>query len=232
MSLPDEKAEENERPTSPNLLNRVFSHLSTISGRIYSVAEDEASIDEDFGWGGMPEVKVMEAAQAENTHVERKLGLTWNHLTVKGLAADASYNENVISQFIPEKLKRGSGAAKASLKTIIDDSHGCVKPGEMLVVLGRPGAGCTTLLKVLANRRKGYKEIEGQISYGSLDHNEAAKYRWQIVMNTEEETFFPTLTTGQTLDFATRMKVPYKVPTGTVPAMRLESQLRSFSSNY
>src|ERR1035438_9287467 len=33
----------------------------------------------------------------------------------------------------------------APLKTILEDNHGCVKPGEMLLVLGRPGAGCTTL---------------------------------------------------------------------------------------
>lgn len=31
-------------------------------------------------------------------------------------------------------------------------------------------------------------------------------------MNTEDELFFPTLTVGQTTDFATRMKVPYHRP--------------------
>lgn len=214
MAPPTEKPEETDSEWHPTLINRVISRISVLSGRTHSVDDAESSIDEDFGWEEMPEVKAMEAAQAANTPSERKLGLTWNHLTVKGVAAEASYNENVISQFIPEKLKRASGAVKPSLKTIIDDSHGCVKPGEMLLVLGRPGAGCTTLLKVLANRRKGFKEIDGQVKYGSLDHKAAAKYRGQIVMNTEEETFFPTLSTGQTLDFATRVKVPYKVPTG------------------
>lgn len=185
-----------------------------MSGRTHSIADVDESVDEDPDWRVLPEAKAMELAQTEDTHVGRKLGLTWKNLTVKGLAADASFNENIISQFIPEELKRGSGMSKASLRTIIDDSHGCVNPGEMLLVLGRPGAGCTTLLKVLANRRKGYKEIGGWVNYGSLDHKAAAKYRGQIVMNTEEETFFPTLTTGQTMDFATRMKVPYTVPAG------------------
>ncbi|KAL5611322.1 hypothetical protein FOBRF1_007439 [Fusarium oxysporum] len=33
-------------------------------------------------------------------------------------------------------------------------------------------------------------------------------------MNTEEEIFFPTLSVEQTIDFATRMKVPYHLPAG------------------
>jgi ABC-type multidrug transport system ATPase subunit len=93
------------------------------------------------------------------------------------------------------------------LRTIIEDSHGCVKPGEMLLVLGRPGAGCTTLLKMLANRRLGYAEVTGDVKWGTLDPKQAEHFRGQIVMNTEEELFFPALTVGQTIDFATRMKV-------------------------
>jgi ATP-binding cassette subfamily G (WHITE) protein 2 (SNQ2) len=33
-------------------------------------------------------------------------------------------------------------------------------------------------------------------------------------MNTEDEIFFPTMSVGATLDFATRMKVPYRLPPG------------------
>lgn len=77
----------------------------------------------------------------------------------------------------------------------------------MLLVLGRPGAGCTTLLKVLANRRRGYAEVTGDVRWGTLDPKQAEQFRGQITMNTEEEVFFPSLTVGQTIDFATRMKV-------------------------
>jgi ABC-type multidrug transport system ATPase subunit len=34
-------------------------------------------------------------------------------------------------------------------------------------------------------------------------------------MNTEEELFFPTLSVGKTMDFATRLKVPEVLPKGT-----------------
>lgn len=84
----------------------------------------------------------------------RSLGVTWKDLTVKVVPADAALQENVLSQF--NKVQQAKEARnKAPLKTILDGSSGCVKPGEMLLVLGRPGSGCTTLLKMLANKRKG-----------------------------------------------------------------------------
>jgi ABC-type multidrug transport system ATPase subunit len=72
--------------------------------------------------------------------------------------ADALVQENVISQFnILQQIKEGR--QKPELKTILDNSFGSVRPGEMLLVLGRPGSGCTTLLKMLANKRKGCVKI-------------------------------------------------------------------------
>ncbi|KAM3455787.1 hypothetical protein MY3296_002205 [Beauveria thailandica] len=105
---------------------------------------------------------------------------------VAGVGANATFKEN----------------------TIIDNSHGCVKPGEILLVLGRPGSGCTTLLCVLANNRRGFKEAAGVVHYGNMTADEAKQYRGQIIMNTEEEIFFPTLTVEATIDFASRVKVP------------------------
>ncbi|KAF2017942.1 ABC-transporter [Aaosphaeria arxii CBS 175.79] len=137
-----------------------------------------------------------------------KLGVTWQNLTVKGVSSDAFFNENVLSQLNP----LGKSSDKIPKKTIIDESFGCVKPGEMLLVLGRPGAGCTTLLSMLSNRRLGYAEIDGQVSFGSMSSDEAEDYRGQIVMNTEEEIFFPALSVGDTIDFAARLKVPHNLP--------------------
>ncbi|KAH6706458.1 atrB, ABC transporter [Leptodontidium sp. MPI-SDFR-AT-0119] len=212
-----------ERPTTPraseeqssdNVITRALSRISAIGSRInggeFPNDVEDSSDDDASNWDRMPEVKALrgEDGGGNGAQKARRLGLTWSGLTIKGIGADACFNENVISQFLPEKLKGGGGAGEESLRTIIHDSHGCVKPGEMLLVLGRPGAGCTSLLKVLSNRRTTFAEVDGQVNFGSLTPEEATKYRGQIVMNTEDELFFPTLTVGETIDFATRMKTP------------------------
>jgi ABC-type multidrug transport system ATPase subunit len=162
-------------------------------------------------WSITEEVKEIKQWNESNGGKAKKLGVTWQNLTVRGISSDAAFNENVISQFNPF----GKSATKNTpMKTIIESSYGCVKPGEMLLVLGRPGAGCTSLLSMLSNHRLGYAEVNGDVHFGSMTADDAQDYRGQVIMNTEEEVFFPTLTVGDTIDFATRMKVPYHLPPG------------------
>ncbi|KAJ5736002.1 ABC multidrug transporter atrF [Penicillium malachiteum] len=157
----------------------------------------------------------------------QELGVTWQNVNVDVISADSAVQENFFSQFnIPQHIKESR--SKAPLRTILHNSHGCVKPGEMLLVLGRPGSGCTTLLKMLANRRGGYQSVQGDVRFGSLTADEAENFRGQIVMNTEEELFFPTLTVGQTMDFATRLKVPFKLPNGVESAEEYSKQSKEF----
>lgn len=52
-------------------------------------------------------------------------------------------------------------------------------------MLGRPGSGCTSLLRVLSNDRETFDEISGDTMYGSLGDKEAKKYRQQIMFNNE-----------------------------------------------
>ncbi|KAL9044464.1 MAG: hypothetical protein Q9214_002399 [Letrouitia sp. 1 TL-2023] len=179
------------------------------SRSVYSDRDiDHPPISKAEDWALMPDLKNYAERGEKDNFKGRKLGVTWKNLTVKGVGADAAFNENVTSQFnIPRNISEARHGPP--LNTILDDTHGCVKPGEMLLVLGRPGSGCTSLLKMLANRRHGYAEVNGDVSFGSMTAKQALQFRGQIVMNTEEELFFPTLTVGQTVDFATRMKVPY-----------------------
>lgn len=157
----------------------------------------------------------------------RELGITWQDLTVEALSTDAAIHENVLSQFnIPTKVRESRH--KPPLRTILDNSHGCVKPGEMLLVLGRPGSGCTTLLNMLANKRHGYANISGSVKYGSMDAKEAHNYRGQILMNTEEEVFFPSLSVGQTMDFASRLKMSAHLPQGATSQEEQREAFRDF----
>lgn len=135
------------RPQHPQgeSLARAFTNNSIISGRTRSRAYDDSEEDEkaepiSSDWSMAPELRTIKQ-QGEKDEVKgRRLGLTWRNLTVKGVGADAAINESVGSQFnIPKIIKEGRGGSP--LNTLVDNSHGCVKPGEMLLVLGRPGAG-------------------------------------------------------------------------------------------
>lgn len=178
------------------------------------------------GWSLMPQLRHQHDRDIAAGFKERELGVTWRDLNVEAISAEAAVNENVLSQFnISQHIKESR--QKPPLRSILKDSHGCVKPGEMLLVLGRPGSGCTTLLKVLANRRRGYRSVQGDVRFGSLTHDEASQYRGQIVMNTEEEIFFPTLTVGETMDFATRLMVPFHRPEG-VSSEEYRQEMKDF----
>ncbi|KAF5005412.1 hypothetical protein FDECE_8133 [Fusarium decemcellulare] len=168
------------------------------------------SYREKMTWHMANEMQMIQQRDEESGEKPKKLGVSWTNLTVKGVGADATFNENVLSQLYPFHKSNKT----EPMKTIIENSNGCVKPGEMLLVLGRPGSGCTTLLSVLANNRRGYEEVTGDVHYGNMAAGEAKQYRGQIIMNTEEEIFFPTLTVEATIDFASRMKVPFHLPPG------------------
>ncbi|KAL6229440.1 hypothetical protein BDW75DRAFT_245735 [Aspergillus navahoensis] len=163
------------------------------------------------------QVRSMQERDLAAGYSKRELGVTWQNLTVEVPSAEAAVNENFLSQFNLIQIARDF-RRKPLIRPILQNSHGCVMPGEMLLVLGRPGSGCTTLLNILSNRRAGYQAVTGEVKFGTMTSEEAMPYKSQIVMNSEEEIFFPTLTVGQTMDFATRLKVPFHRPEGAAAA--------------
>ncbi|EFQ32652.1 ABC-2 type transporter [Colletotrichum graminicola M1.001] len=183
--------------------------------------------DNNTTWSLKHKVEAVRHRDERSGFPPRELGVTWQGLTVQAVSSDASIHENVLTQFNIPKLVKES-RHKPPLKTILDNTHGCVKPGEMLLVLGRPGSGCTTLLNILANHRRGYTSVTGDVHYGSMRAEEAQRYRGQIIMNTEEEIFFPTLTVGQTMDFATRLKIPFHLPEDVSSNEEFRVEMRDF----
>ncbi|GAA5812451.1 hypothetical protein MFLAVUS_005907 [Mucor flavus] len=141
----------------------------------------------------------------------KNMGVVWKDLVVQGLGADAkviSTNWTWISSFF-QFWKWGKH--QGTDFTILKGNDGFCKAGEMLLVLGRPGSGCTTLLRVIANMRASYTRIDGDVKYGGIDAQEFAKhFRGEVCYNEEEDLHYPTLTTRQTLRFALKNKTPGK----------------------
>ncbi|KAF6758018.1 pleiotropic drug resistance ABC transporter [Ephemerocybe angulata] len=141
----------------------------------------------------------------------RQLGVYFANLHVVGLGASASFQPTLGSLFNPMNVVHAlQNFRHPPLRDILVKFDGCVRPGEMLLVLGRPGSGCTTLLKVLANHRKGYHLIEGDVFYGPLSTHDIAKhYRGDVQYCPEDDIHFPTLTVDQTISFAAKTRAPH-----------------------
>lgn len=156
----------------------------------------------------------------ENSEEEktRHVGLVFKNVTVKGMGLGAALQGTLSDPFLalPRLFKKlaGRGAkvtSKPPIRTILDDFTGCVRPGEMLLVLGRPGSGCSTFLKILANQRFGYESVGGDVSYGGTDAMTMAKdYRGEIVYNPEDDLHYATLSVQRTLAFALKTRTPGK----------------------
>lgn len=63
----------------------------------------------------------------------------------------------------------------------------------MCLVLGCPGAGCTTFLRTIANQREGYSNVSGEVTYAGITAEEMQKYyKGEVVYNQEGES--PSIT--------------------------------------
>ncbi|KAH7930451.1 hypothetical protein BV22DRAFT_1028421 [Leucogyrophana mollusca] len=162
-----------------------------------------------------------QAAGIKHKHV----GVTWEDLEVKVMGgadhkvslAHAVINFfmtplmwiwGVISSFLPSK--------QFTTRTILHKSSGVLKPGEMCLVLGCPGAGCSTFLKTIANQRDDYASVTGDVRYAGINAEEMAKfYKGEVVYNQEDDIHISTLTVAQTLSFALSTKTPG--PNGRLP---------------
>lgn len=120
----------------------------------------------------------------------------------------------LLSRVIPFLPIPGASGEKRNL---IHDFTGVVRDGEMLLVLGRPGSGCSTFLKAVANKRGAFVGVDGEVSYGGIPADEQRKsYRGEVNYNEEDDQHFPTLTVEQTIDFSLLNKTT-KYEKGGIP---------------
>ncbi|KAH7311591.1 ABC-2 type transporter-domain-containing protein [Stachybotrys elegans] len=149
---------------------------------------------------------------------DKHIGAYWDGLTVKGMGGMKNYVQtfpDAIVDFFnyvtPIMGLLGFGP-KFAEATLLDNFRGVCKPGEMVLVLGKPGSGCTTFLKAITNQRYGYTSVTGDVLYGPWTAEEFNQYRGEAVYNGEDDIHHPTLTVEQTLAFAIDCKMPAKRP--------------------
>jgi ABC-type multidrug transport system fused ATPase/permease subunit len=109
-------------------------------------------------------------------------------ITVWGGEAALVYQDTVASMFMaPVRLiHKLLSHKKSTRKAILQGVDGIIHEGEMLLVLGRPGSGSTTLLKTLAGMTESFHGWNGIVSYFGLSIDIIKKkFRGDVVYNAE-----------------------------------------------
>lgn len=196
-------------------------------------SDDESEL-EDFDLGQF----MREGKYERNTSEEsmKKVGVVWENLTVKGITAEAAFvrtvPDAVLGTFGPDLYKLvcrffpALQFRKPQTRELLHDFTGCVRNGEMMLVLGRPGSGCSTFLKTIANKRDSYAAIEGEVSYGGIPAERQKKsFRGEVTYNDEDDIHFATLSVWRTLTFAlmnkSKMSVRPDIPAIADALMRM-----------
>ncbi|KAF8345691.1 pleiotropic drug resistance ABC transporter, partial [Amanita rubescens] len=210
-------------PSGVEQLRQTLSHLSVASPNgtpsNQDVNEEMRSVDSEATLGGVGlgenfdfEKTLREyLRRGEEAGIKRRdLGVGFWNLRVVGLGAAASQQTTFGSIFNPMNIVNLVRRLRhPPVRDIISGFEGVVRPGEMLLVLGRPGAGCSTLLKVLANQREDYHAVEGTVYYDAMTPHEIEKhYRGDVQYCPEDDRHFPMLTVRQTLAFSAKTRAP------------------------
>ncbi|KKK21251.1 hypothetical protein AOCH_004898 [Aspergillus ochraceoroseus] len=141
----------------------------------------------------------------------REAGVAFRNLSIHGYGSATDYQKDVFNSVLQigalARAVMGNGKQKIH---ILRDFAGLVKSGEMLVVLGRPGSGCSTFLKTLAGEMNGiYMDPESELNYQGIPAKQMRKqFRGEAIYTAETDVHFPQLSVGDTLKFAALARCP------------------------
>lgn len=152
---------------------------------------------------------------------EKKVGVIYRDLTVKGTGSTTSFVRTVpdaiIGTFGPDlyhslcRLLPFLKIGHTETRNLLHGFTGCVRDGEMMLVLGRPGAGCSTFLKAVSNNTESFAAVDGEVSYGGIPRGKQKNmYRGEVNYNGEDDIHFAPLSVWQTLTFALKNKTRKK----------------------
>ncbi|KAH9878434.1 hypothetical protein IAQ61_001706 [Plenodomus lingam] len=172
----------------------------------------------------------------------KKVGVVYKNLTVKGVGSTATFVKTlpaavlgtfgpdlygIVTKFVPA-LRIGR---QIQTRVLINDFSGVVKDGKMMLVLGRPGSGCSTFLKAIANNRESYAAVEGEVTYGGIPADKQKKrFRGEVNYNPEDDSHMADLNVWQTLQFALTNKTK-KSEKHEIPVI-LEALLKVFGISH
>ena len=128
--------------------------------------------------------QMREQGIAENA----RTGVSWKHLDVYG-SGSALQLQATLWSVLSTPLRVGElfSFGKKAPKQILHSFDGIIEPGELLIVLGRPGSGCSTLLKSITGELHGLElSKESDVNYSGIPLAQMSKeFRGEAIYNQE-----------------------------------------------
>ncbi|THX78435.1 putative ABC multidrug transporter [Aureobasidium pullulans] len=148
-----------------------------------------------------------------------RAGIVWKNLSVSGSGAALQLQDTVAGIALkPLATVKNLFSRTTERKQILHNFNGNLKSGELLIVLGRPGSGCSTFLKALCGETHGLHIDDGsEIHYNGVSQKQMMKeFKGEVVYNQELPILLEKIhadcvihrTVGQTLEFAASTRTP------------------------
>ncbi|KAF4467487.1 ABC transporter CDR4 [Fusarium albosuccineum] len=164
--------------------------------------------------------KTVAKAASERGQGSRRVSLCFQNVNVFGYGTPTDFQKDVGNVWLALPMMIRRLFSKTAGHTRIDILHqfdGLIRSGEMCVVLGPPGSGCSTFLKTISGETNGiYVNRENAyFNYQGISAEEMhASHRGDAIYTAEVDVHFPQLTVGETLTFASRARCPRDLPRG------------------
>ncbi|KAJ9634936.1 hypothetical protein H2199_008800 [Coniosporium tulheliwenetii] len=155
----------------------------------------------------------------------RRAGFTFKNLDVSGSGNALQLQKDVPEPFmVPFRLNEYVSFGKKTEKQILPNFQGTLGSGQMLIVLGRPGSGCSTFLKTICGEHHGLNIQKGsEIHYNGIPQDRVMeKFKGDVVYNQEVDKHFPHLTVWETLTFAASARTPQRRVKGLTREQHIE----------
>ncbi|GIZ45746.1 hypothetical protein CKM354_000889900 [Cercospora kikuchii] len=174
--------------------------------------ETAAALDTDNGTASLTAwLETIISAKARRGVANLEIGIVFRNLDVFG-SHPTLQQQDTVSSVLLAPLRRSSGDKRQILK----DFHGYLRGGELLIALGRPGSGCSTLLKTLCSATDGLSlGKKSLLHYNGVSSSTMHKhFRGEVLYNQELDKHFPHLIVQQTLELAASYRCPAEPPNG------------------
>jgi ATP-binding cassette, subfamily G (WHITE), member 2, PDR len=177
MAIRSKSFSQNIQPHDLNELNRIFTKLSRkgtgLSGdldgisrknTIAGLSDDDPVFDpssKDFDL--YKYLRLFMRNLRDDGRETKKAGIVFKNLSVSGSGAALQLQKTVADMFLTPFRFRELFSSSKLHKQIINQFDGVLKSGELLIVLGRPGSGCSTFLKTLCGELTGLDVDKGSV---------------------------------------------------------------------